>query len=161
MVEDLLAPDLDLIICGTAAGRKSAMIGEYYAGQGNKIWRILSEVGLTPKRLDSKQYKQLLEYRIGLTDIVKEQSGMDDEIDFKGATPDMLREKISRLKPKVLCFNGKRAAKVYYGHNKVEFGVQPDKIINTIIFVAPSTSGAANRTWDSNLWRELAELVNR
>jgi TDG/mug DNA glycosylase family protein len=160
MLDDLLAPNLGLVICGTAAGRRSAMVGEYYAGHGNKFWRILHETGLTSERLDSKQYKRLLDFRIGLTDIVKKQSGMDDEIDFRGATPEGLREKTERLRPQVLCFNGKRAAKIFYGRNNIEFGLQPGRIGITAVFVAPSTSGAANKTWDSNFWRELANLVN-
>ncbi len=161
MLKDLLSPNLDLVICGTAAGRKSSELGEYYAGPGNKFWNILHEVGLTPQKLTSSQYKRLSDYRIGLTDIVKEQSGMDGEIDFRGATPEVLRQKIESLKPKVLCFNGKRGAQAYYGKKTVEFGLQSDKIGTTLIYIAPSTSGAANKTWDPYLWKELAKLVNR
>lgn len=46
MLEDVLAPDLALVICGTAAGKTSGEIKQYDAGQGNKLWRTLWEVGL-------------------------------------------------------------------------------------------------------------------
>ncbi len=48
MLEDLLAPGLALVVCGSAAGRRSAQLGHYYAGPGNKFWRTLARVGLTP-----------------------------------------------------------------------------------------------------------------
>jgi TDG/mug DNA glycosylase family protein len=40
MLDDLVVPGPDLTICGTATGRKSASKGLYYAGRGNKFWKI-------------------------------------------------------------------------------------------------------------------------
>src|SRR2546427_10087333 len=45
---DLLAPSLRVVFVGTAAGRESAAKC-YYAGRGNRFWRTLHEVGLTPR----------------------------------------------------------------------------------------------------------------
>jgi TDG/mug DNA glycosylase family protein len=70
--------------------------------------------------------------------------------------PERLRKKIEDYQPKYLSFNGKRAAEEYL-LRKVEFGLQPEKIGNTYLFVAPSTSGAARRWWNVNIWRELAD----
>ena len=51
MLEDLLAKDLALVVCGSAAGRRSAELKQYYAGPGNKFWRTLARTGLTPRLL--------------------------------------------------------------------------------------------------------------
>ena len=59
--------------------------------------------------------------------------------------------------PDVLCFNGKRAAQEYFGTRAIAYGEQPERIGTTVLWVAPSTSGAANGFWDLSHWRDLAE----
>jgi len=159
MLRDLLAEDLALVVCGSAAGRRSAQLKQYYAGPGNKFWRTLARTGLTPRPLSPPQWRELLGFGIGLTDLVKRQSGGDAEIDFRRAGRRALARKIARLRPGVLCFNGKRAASEYLGRREVAFGLQPERIGATRIFVAPSTSGAANGAWEPARWDELAALV--
>jgi len=159
-LKDLLDKGLTLVICGTAAGRESAKLKQYYAGRGNKLWRVLYETGLTPDLLGPAEYEKLLEYGIGFTDLVKKKAGQDNillpgDFDSRG-----LRERISRYHPKYLCFNGKRAAQEYFG-NPVEYGLQQATIGHTRIFVAPSTSAAAGRFWDKRHWEKLARLCKR
>jgi double-stranded uracil-DNA glycosylase len=77
ILPDLLANDLDLVIVGTAAGRASARRGLYYAGPGNRFWRTLHEVGLTPVEMRPGEYAKLLDYGIGLTDLAKGACGAD------------------------------------------------------------------------------------
>ena len=59
------------------------------------------------------------------------------------------------MRPKIVCFNGKNAAKAFLNTNNVDYGYQNEKINTTEIFIAPSTSGAANRFWDKKKWKEL------
>lgn len=67
---DLLQPDLDLVLVGTAVGERSAA-RDYYAGRGSTLWAYLEEAGLTPTRLEPHDDAELLRYGIGLTDLVK------------------------------------------------------------------------------------------
>lgn len=159
MLPDVLENDLRIVFCGTAAGEKSAELQKYYAGKGNKFWRVLKEVGLTPKMLSPHQYADLPQYRIGLTDLVKYGSGMDHQIDFKNKGTEALRSKIMEFKPVVLCFNGKRAAEEFLSRS-VGYGIQRERIGSTQLFVAPSTSGAANGFWNIGWWYEL-ETISR
>ena len=64
MLPDLLAPDLKVVFCGTAAGRKSADLGHYYAGRGNKFWKTLFTIGLTPNLLLPSQFSELINWKI-------------------------------------------------------------------------------------------------
>ena len=80
ILPDLLSPGLKLVIVGTAAGRASAKEGFYYAGKGNRFWRVLHEVGLTPIELQPAECGRLLHYGIGLTDLAKYASGMDADL---------------------------------------------------------------------------------
>ena len=80
LIQDVLAPGLRVVFCGTALGKRSAQVGAYYAGPGNRFWTTLHEVGLTPVVLRPDEYRQLVDHGIGLTDICKTRSGSDDEV---------------------------------------------------------------------------------
>jgi len=159
MLDDVLAPSLALVVVGSAVGARSAALGRYYAGPSNRLWRTLHEVGLTPRQLDPAEARQLLHYGIGLTDLVKQQAGSDAAIRFGEADAERLRTVILRYEPRVLCFNGKRAARAFLGRRRVGYGLQDERIGATAVFLACSTSGAAGASWDLARWQELAALV--
>jgi TDG/mug DNA glycosylase family protein len=77
---DRLAPNLQVVFVGTAAGRRSAEVGADYAHPGNRFWRMLHEVGLTPRRYEPHEFRDLLALGIGFSDMSKVGSGMDREI---------------------------------------------------------------------------------
>lgn len=158
VLPDVLAPRLDVVFCGSAAGRASALAGAYYAGPGNKFWRTLHEVGLTNRVLRPRDYALTLTYGIGLTDMNKHQSGGDRALTADADTPDAVRRKIEENQPAFLAFNGKRAAQAFLGR-KVTYGRQPETVGPTAIFALPSTSGNANRYWDADPWRDLAAAI--
>lgn len=161
MLSDVLPLDLDLVICGVAAGHTSARVGRYYAGPGNQFWQTLHVVGLTPRRLHPSEFALLPVYGIGLTDLVKDQQGGDREIRFSGTGRAAFAHRIRACRPRFLSFNGKRAAQEYLGRKVVEFGLQRETIDATRLFIAPSTSGAARGYWDVQIWHDLAALVRR
>ncbi len=158
VLDDLLRPNLKLVICGSAVGRKSAEAGAYYAGPGNKFWSVLHEVGLTSVRLKPTDFTKLLDYRIGLTDLAKSQSGNDAEIASNAYDPLALTERIRTFSPSRLAFNGKKAASVFLGRptGKLDYGKQSGLIGSTEIWILPSTSGAANGFWSIRPWRDIA-----
>ena len=157
VLPNLLAPRLRLIFCGMAAGPVSAMLRQYYAGPGYKFWKVLAEVGLIPDELEPCQYRQLLSYGIGLTDLVKARSGVDAVLSAADMGTAELRHRIECYQPRYLCFNGKRVAEGFL-RRPVSYGLQAERIGATAVFVAPSTSGAANRWWSIVPWQELARL---
>jgi len=158
LIRDVLAPDLRVVFCGTALGARSAQVGAYYAGRGNKFWRTIQEVGLTPVVLRPDEYVRLLEYGIGLTDVSKTESGSDAEVGRDSFDVPRLVAELERYSPGWIAFNGKNAALAALGR-KVEYGSQPGELGGVRCFVLPSTSGLAGRFWDIELWRILARLV--
>lgn len=156
MLDDLIAFKLRVVVCGFAAGAASAIERRYYADPRNKFWRAVAEVGLTPRQLSPAEYRELLKFGIGLTDLVKGQAGTDAEVRFEKSHREDLRALVMEYKPPWLCFNGKTAAKKFLGVSRLDYGIQSERIGCTGIFVAPSTSGAAGRYWDIARWRELA-----
>ena len=159
VLPDLLTPNLSLVVCGTSVGKRSAQRAQYYAGPGNRFWRTLNDTLLTPRLLSPSEYRELLAFGIGLTDLVKHLSGGDKDLMFNAADRVALERRILEFKPRVLCFNGKRAAKEYFGVIQIEYGRQRKSIGATEIYVAPSTSRAANGAWDLDPWRVVARRV--
>jgi ADP-heptose:LPS heptosyltransferase len=70
-----------------------------------------------------------------------------------------LRAKIILYQPRYLCFNGKRGAREFLRLPQVAYGVQAERIGRTVLFIAPSTSRAANASWDLSIWHDLAARV--
>lgn len=161
VLPDLLGPDLQLVFCGSAMGARSAQARAYYAGPGNLFWEVLHRVGLTQRRFAPREYHHLLACGIGLTDMVKQRVGSDGELSRADFQPALLRAKLEQFRPWCVGFNGKRAAREFYGH-QVQYGIQPERIGPTVAFVLPSTSGAARGYWDERYWQALSDwVINR
>ena len=161
ILPDVLDYNLKIVFCGMAASKKSKQVKAYYAGPGNKFWNTLYHVRLTSEKLKPEEFKQLITYKIGLTDICKTDFGNDIELDSLKFDVKRFNSAIIEYQPKIVCFNGKKAAKVYFNKNSVEYGIQNEKIGKSKLFVAPSTSGAASGFWDINIWKILADIINQ
>lgn len=155
VLPDLLQPGLALVFCGTAAGRRSAAEGAYYAHPGNLFWRALFEAELTPRLLAPAEFPQLIGYGMGLTDLAKRHSGNDAELPRDAFDVPALRAKIKRHAPRLLAFTSKNAARAVLGH-AVGYGLQDETIGGTQLFVLPSPSGQARGHWDIRPWQALA-----
>jgi TDG/mug DNA glycosylase family protein len=60
--------------------------------------------------------------------------------------------------PDVIAFNGMKAGRAALG--AVDgYGAQPTPFADADAWVLPSTSGAANRSWDAACWHDLAARV--
>ncbi|HEU0196550.1 MAG TPA: mismatch-specific DNA-glycosylase [Nevskiaceae bacterium] len=159
VLPDILRLGLKLVFCGTAASRASALARAYYAHPGNAFWRALAEVGLTPRRLAPAEFRRLDDYDIGLTDLGKHVFGTDAQLPAGAFDATGLRKRILACQPRWLAFTSKNGAQAFHGQ-RVEFGPQSWRVGNTRVFVLPSPSGQARRSWDIGRWRELARCVN-
>ena len=160
MLGDLLEPSLRIVLCGTAASTVSAKACAYYANRQNKFWAILHETGLTPERLQPHQFRDLLRYRIGLTDLVKTHAGMDHQIRFQfgAAARARLRGSILQYRPRFLAFTSKAAGQDFLGGRR-DYGEQSEELGDVRIWILPSTSGAANGSWRPEIWHQFADQV--
>ncbi len=161
LVPDLLQDGLKLVFCGTALGHESARQKAYYAHPGNQFWKVLARCGFTPMQLSPQDYPQLLNYGIGLTDLCKTLSGNDDALPAGSLDAAALRCKILRYQPEWLAFTSKNAATAFLGVSGswFDYGIQPETIGHTRLFVLPSPSGQARRFWREERWKELAKEI--
>jgi len=158
---DQLQDGLRLVFVGTAAGQRSADLGHYYAHPGNRFWRTLHEVGITPHRYEPHEFAALLKIGIGFTDLCKSGAGMDRQalafpIDIPG-----FREKMRKHRSKTIAFTSKKAASLFFGRPTaaVALGKQPALDDFPAVFVLASPSGAAAGHWSVQPWRELADSI--
>ena len=152
MLPDILQHDLDVVFCGTAAGRKSADVKQYYAHSGNSFWKILYETGFTKEMFDSSQFRKLPEFGIGLTDLNKVESAVDTKLNEKAFDIRNLKIKIGDKNPMILAFTSKNAAKAFLGRKNIVFGLQEEKINNTE-FVNKV------KVLNNEIWKKSEELL--
>lgn len=160
---DLLVPNLRVIFVGTAAGKRSAKEGHYYAGRGNRFWRTLHEVGLTPHQFAPEEDSDLLTLGIGLTDMSKLGAGMDHQIPNHEFDPAQFVANVRRYRPRAIAFTSKKAASIWLGKGatrSIPYGHQPERPADfPEVFVLPSPSGAARSYWDIAPWQALADWI--
>jgi mismatch-specific thymine-DNA glycosylase len=162
---DYLRPGLDLVFVGINPGTRSAATGHHYAGPGNHFWPLLHESGLVSEPLTYNDDARILDWNIGLTNMVSRSSPSisDLSLDELRSGARMLRAKLLRCAPRIACFNGKLIYEVFAGHN-CNFGLQPERLGATGLYVMPSTSARTasyQRADKLRFFRELARLVRR
>ena len=163
VLPDRLKPGLKLVFCGTAAGRKSAETGTYYAHAQNKFWTTLYDVGLTPRLIAPAEYEELWDIGIGLTDIAKFSYGMDHQLPRDALGADAvaaLKARILKARPAILAFTSLNGGRKVMGPRAVA-GEQPQRLGDTRVFILPSPSPLAANHWDIQPWRDLARVVKR
>ncbi|WP_233843932.1 mismatch-specific DNA-glycosylase [Dyella sp. 2HG41-7] len=160
ILPDVLQPGLRLVFCGTAAGKRSAQEGAYYAHPGNMFWRALFQAGLTPRLLSPQEFPLLPTFGIGLTDLAKRHVGNDDELPKDAFDVPGLLAKIETCRPGTLAFTSKHGARAVLGA-EVHVGLQHRAFGSTKVFVLPSPSGQARGHWDLAPWVALAAHIAR
>jgi TDG/mug DNA glycosylase family protein len=158
---DQLQHGLRLVFVGTAASQRSADLGHYYAHPGNRFWRTIHAVGLTPRLYQPHEFPALLELGIGFTDMCKHGAGMDHEALKAGVDVAAFVAKMRRYRPVTVAFTSKKAASLFYGRptTRIALGRQPPLDDFPAVFVLASPSGAASGAWSVRPWRELSECV--
>ena len=139
---DYLRPGLDIVFVGFNPGDRSSRIGHYYAGRGNQFWNFLFESGLVWERLTPEDDHCVLEFGVGMTDVVKRWSKSSSDLraaDYRDGVP-QLRAKLTAIRPRATAFNGKIAYEMFSG-GPARLGLQRATLEGIRLFVLPSTSG--------------------
>ncbi|MBS4216140.1 MULTISPECIES: G/U mismatch-specific DNA glycosylase [Neobacillus] len=163
-VKDRIKENLAVLFVGFNPGVRSSETGHHFAGPSNRFWKILHEAGLTQRKLDPSEGDLLLELGMGITNIVARPTKAAAEItkeEFKEGR-EILKQKIERLKPQIVCYVGKGVYLEYSGLKTAPWGIQEEAIVpGTVDFVAPNTSGLVRMKLDEmvEIYRELVRLV--
>lgn len=164
MLPDLLRPDVRVVIAGTIAAWHRAERDHYYDGAGNSFWLLLQAAGLVPELLAPEQDERVLEFGVGLTDLVRTRRSEPGEPPVFDRPA--FERRIRRAGPLAVAFVSKTAANSYAraaGHRLVrDYGEQAWTVGRTPAFVLPGPSGANNGMplpLRISLWRDLADFL--
>jgi TDG/mug DNA glycosylase family protein len=160
---DVVAPDLDVLFCGINPSLVSAARGHHFARPGNRFWPALHLAGLTPRRLAPEEDRELLDHRLGLTNVVDRPTRAAAEL-----TPAELREGAAALaelvaeyRPRVLAVLGITAWRVAFDRPRAAIGLQPERVGGAATWVVPNPSGLNAHVQLPNLARIYRQLRAR
>ena len=146
---DYLQQGLDIVLVGLNPSIPSVLTGHYFANPRNRFWAAFNAAEMTSEPLTSETDYRVLEFGIGMTDIVKRPTSGVAELktaDFRGGAID-LRVRLTAAAPRVVCFHGVMAATHYANINnddrsKIALGPQLWSIGTSKVFVVPNPSPA-------------------
>lgn len=161
---DHLRKGMKLVIVGCNPTESSVRVGHYYAGRDNPFWPIMYESGVMPEPFDYHDDKRVIEFGIGLTDLVKRPSKTVEELkreDFAEGRI-VLSQKLEEFQPKVVAFNGKLTYE-QFAQRKCKFGLQKESLYGARVYVLIATPGAADDKRSEKLlhFRKLAQFLKR
>jgi double-stranded uracil-DNA glycosylase len=161
---DYLATNLDVVFVGINPGAYSARVGHYFARKQNSFWTALNQSGLVPETLTPEDDGRMVEFGLGLTDIVKRPtpnaSQVSDAEFAQGGQA--LRAKLEPLAPRVICFNGLHGYRKAFDRT-AQLGAQDVQWGRSRLFIIPSTSpaNAGYRKEIVNWFRQLKVYADR
>jgi TDG/mug DNA glycosylase family protein len=161
---DHLRKGMKLVIIGCNPTESSVRVGHYYAGRDNPFWPILFESGVVPEPFDYHDDKRVIEFGIGLTDLVKRPSKTVEELkreDFAEGRI-VLSQKLEEFAPRVVAFNGKLTYE-QFAQRKCKFGLQKESLYGARVYVLPATPGSSEDKRSEKVlhFRKLGQLLKR
>ncbi len=155
MLPDLIAPDLDLLFCGTAPGLTSAARGHYYARPGNRFWPMLAETGMTPRLFRPEEDHLLPALGLGLTDVARKGvAGQDRDIPPDAYAPALLANLVARIRPRGIAFTSLTAARLALGARYAAgLHAGTGAMSGLVVWVLPSPSGLARSHFHPEPWQ--------
>ncbi|MFR9676457.1 G/U mismatch-specific DNA glycosylase [Streptomyces sp. TR06-5] len=145
---DILANGLRVLFCGINPGLWSAATGHHFARPGNRFWPVLHRSGFTPRQLAPHEERELLEYGLGITNLVARASARADELTRAEYVDGgrVLERKVARHRPRWLAVVGVTAYRTAFGDRRAAVGPQERTMGDTGVWVLPNPSGL-NAQW--------------
>jgi double-stranded uracil-DNA glycosylase len=141
---DVLDARVQVLLVGINPGLRSAQLGHHFAGHSNRFWRLLFEAGLVGEPLTFAEDRRLLEWGLGLTNLVaRPTSGIDELTPAEYvAGRRTLERKIARWSPRVVALVGLTLARTLGPpRSTLAIGPQPWPLAGRPVFVVPNPSG--------------------
>jgi TDG/mug DNA glycosylase family protein len=163
-VPDIIAANLIILFIGYNPGVRSAMTGHHFAGYSNRFWKLLYASDLTPRLIKPEEDQAMLQYGLGITNIVARPSRTAAEItpEEYGQGREILQKKLSVYKPAIACYAGIGVYKEFSGMRNTVCGQQLKGVVDNVIdFVVPSPSGLNRMVFSEQLhfYLELNKMI--
>lgn len=161
-IEDLIAPDLDILFVGINPGLWSGATGFHFARPGNRFWRAIHLAGLTPRVFEPDETADVLASGIGIVNLVARTTAAASELnnDELRAGAAMLVAKVERYRPRKVAFLGVSTYRIAFDRPKATIGRQLERIAGAEVWVLPNPSGLNAHFQLPDLARLYGELRN-
>ncbi len=142
-LSDLLSNGLDVVFCGINPGLSAARAGHHFSSPSNRFWRVLHLAGFTPRLIEPKNDRTILQYGCGLTAAVERPTVSASELTSRelNEAGGELERKIRRYRPRYLAFLGKPAFAAIFRQRTVKWGEQSGIFGGAHVWVLPNPSG--------------------
>lgn len=154
---DYLQPGLRLLFVGINPGLRSAALSHHFAGHSNRFWKLLYESRLVPEPLTYREDCRLLEWGLGLTNIIQRPSAGIDVLTSQeyAAGKKRLQGIVARDRPRIVALLGVTIYRTLFPDTKgqrVSLGLQSVHLAGSPVFVLPNPSGRnAHYSYDTML----------
>jgi double-stranded uracil-DNA glycosylase len=161
-LDDVIAPDLDVLFVGINPGLVSGATGLHFARPGNRFWRALHAAGLTPILLTPSRQRELLDYGLGVTNLVARTTATAAELgaDELRAGAESLLLKVEHYRPRTVAFLGVSTYRIAFSRPKAAVGRQDEGLAGADVWVLPNPSGLNAHYQLPELARQYAQLLN-
>jgi TDG/mug DNA glycosylase family protein len=138
----------------------SASRGHHFARPGNRFWPALHGAGFTPRLLSPEEDRLMLEYGLGITNLVDRPTRAADELsaDELKAGAEQLADLAREYEPAVVAVVGLSAWRVVHDRPKAGVGLQPETVGDRPVWLVPNPSGLNAHYQLPDLARLFAEL---
>src|SRR5580765_3184876 len=161
---DHLRKGMKLVIVGCNPTESSVRTGHYYSGRDNPFWPILYETGVIPEPLEYRDDKRIIEFAIGLTDLVKRPTRTIEELTREDYAEGriVLSQKLGEFVPHVIAFNGKNVFE-QFAQRRAKLGLQKDLLYGAKVYVLTATDPSMRRHPKDRVihFRKLAAIVRK
>jgi len=142
-VPDVIDHGLGVLFCGINPGLYSGAVQHHFARPGNRFWPTLHAAGFTPRRLGPFEERELLQFGLGITNLVGRATATADRLhnDELRAGARALRQKVQRYKPRWVAFLGLTAYRVAFDRKGATIGRQDQTVAGSHVWLLPNPSG--------------------
>jgi TDG/mug DNA glycosylase family protein len=159
-IPDVVGPGLRVLFCGINPGTVSGELAQHFARPGNRFWKVLYGCGFTDRLLAPAEQWELIDYGIGITNLVARSSRAAADLD-----PSELREgavrldtTVAGLAPAWVAVLGIQAYRVAFRRPHAAIGRQPERVGGAGLWLLPNPSGLQARYQLPDLISQFAEL---
>jgi double-stranded uracil-DNA glycosylase len=142
-IPDVIGPGLSVLFCGINPGLRSGTVGHHFAHPGNRFWKALAASGFTETVLSPYNDHCLLNFGLGITNLVPFATRVAAEVDpsdLRQGVLDLSR-KIRRWHPEAVAVLGLDAYRKGFERPRAIIGRQPEDLERAQMWVLPNPSG--------------------
>lgn len=147
-VPDIVKPGLSVLFCGINPGTRSGQLGQHFARPGNRFWKALHGAGFTDRLLTPAEQWSLLDYGLGITNIVARTSSAAADLtraELRAGAAELER-KVADLRPAWVAVLGAGAYRGAFDRPRAGLGRQDETIgAGSGLWLLPNPSGLQAR----------------